>query len=137
MYAANLTAYYVALDRWDDARERARFVLERPVAARADIDVAFVVQHVAAIAALDPSEARGRATAGCERAAHLLGYVDAWLERMDNERQQSEQREYDRVVAAARAFLGEDGFTALLAEGRAWNERRALAEAALVCSPTA
>jgi predicted ATPase/class 3 adenylate cyclase len=128
MYMANLAAYYVSSSRWDDARVVARQVLLRPRAAKADIDVAYTIQHLAAVAALEAT-AEGTTPPEAERAAPLLGFVDAWLERLDNERQLTEQREYERITDAFRHMFSRAGFAALAEAGRSWSEKRALAEA--------
>jgi predicted ATPase/class 3 adenylate cyclase len=134
-YMANLAAYYVALSRWDEARAVARQVLFlRPRPPRAEIDIAYTIQHLAAIAALEP-KAEGQMPLEAERAAQLLGFVDAWLERLENERQLTEQREYERVAGALDRIFSPAGFSALAEAGRSWSEKRALTEALHLASP--
>ena len=54
-----------------------------------------------------------------ERAAHLLGFVEAWLESNQLQLVIFDHTNYARGVAAARAKLDEAAFTTAWAEGRA------------------
>ena len=54
-----------------------------------------------------------------ERAAHLLGFVEAWLESNQLHLVIFDHANYARGIAAARAQLDEAAFTAAWAEGRA------------------
>jgi hypothetical protein len=91
----------------------------------------FSLQHLAAIAVLsardnDPSM---RDIGG--RAARLIGYVDARLNDLEALREYSEQQEYDATVAALSRSLGEE-HESLAAQGRAWSQEKAVAEASLL-----
>jgi predicted ATPase/class 3 adenylate cyclase len=127
-YLSNLAAYLIAANRWQDARLRAAESLTHGLALRADIDIIFVLQHFAAIAALRPAEGAAAAE-DRKRATALLGYADAQLAARDGSREETEQQEYDRVIAVLRKALGADEYGRLMEEGRNWSEERAIAEA--------
>jgi non-specific serine/threonine protein kinase len=130
-YLSNLAAYYVAMDRWDDASACSREVLDRRSVGRDDIDSLLAVQHLAAVAALRSSFER------CDdrsRAAQLLGFVDAKLAEIRSERQWTERQEYDRTVRALHAELGPDEYALLANEGRLWSDQRAISEALLIAA---
>ncbi|HYK51940.1 MAG TPA: hypothetical protein VEV38_00205, partial [Candidatus Eremiobacteraceae bacterium] len=76
--------------------------------------------HLAVLAALD-GDAR--------RAARLLGYVDAQNTALGLQREPTEQWGYDKIMTALRETLSEDEITTLAAEGTAWSEDQAAAEA--------
>jgi tetratricopeptide (TPR) repeat protein len=54
-----------------------------------------------------------------ERAAHLLGFVEAWLESNQLQLVFFDQTNYARAVAAARTQLGEEVFNTAWGKGRA------------------
>jgi len=64
-----------------------------------------------------------------ERAAHLLGFVEAWLESNQLHLVIFDHANYARGIAAARAQLDEAAFTAAWAEGRVmtWEQASKLA----------
>jgi DNA-binding CsgD family transcriptional regulator/tetratricopeptide (TPR) repeat protein len=66
-----------------------------------------------------------------ERAAHLLGFVEAWLESNQLQLVFFDHTNYARGIAAARAQLDEAAFAAAWAEGRAMTLEQAI-EYALV-----
>ena len=85
----NVTAYLVALDRLAEARVTAREALEAADEIQSDLHSAVAIQHLAAVAA----------TCGdAERAARLTGYVDAAYARLENVREPTESREYQRMI---------------------------------------
>jgi hypothetical protein len=61
-----------------------------------------------------------------------LGFVDERLARLEIAREYTEQREYDRAIAALRSELDAAALEAALSQGRAWTEERAVAEALLI-----
>ncbi len=131
---SNMTAYLVALDCFDDARSYASQALEAVQDVRSPVLLAFVLQHVAAIAALhggssDPQPAKQR-----EYAATLLGFVDARLRSFGACRDYTERQEYDRVVAALRTAQGER-IDELMALGERWGEEAAVALAFRLAQP--
>jgi predicted ATPase/class 3 adenylate cyclase len=124
----NMAAYLVALGRYGEARVAGREALGMARDVHYQVLVAWALQHLAATAALRPSDdAADRA-----RAARLLGYVDARLGALGTHREYTEEREYDSVLAALRESLGPLELERLRAEGGAWTEEAAVAEGMLV-----
>jgi predicted ATPase/class 3 adenylate cyclase len=121
----NLAAYLTALERYDEARANAGEALLLAREEQAEADVAFTVQHLAAIMALRPDTSQDAR----ERAARLLGFSDERLGALDAPREYTEQLEYDKIIATLRQTLGQQRFSELMAEGKHWNEERAMAEA--------
>jgi predicted ATPase/transcriptional regulator with XRE-family HTH domain len=125
----NMAAYYVALERFDDAR---RFAAESLALARdlqARVFVVWTLQHVVAIAALRQRESVVRESRDRERAARLLGFVDAGVVALDAVREYTEQQEYERVLDALRAALPAAELERLMDYGRGWTEDDAVIEA--------
>ncbi|MBC5804690.1 MAG: hypothetical protein DLM53_05930 [Candidatus Eremiobacter antarcticus] len=121
----NMAAYLTALARFEEARSHAHQALKLAREEQAEADVAFTLQHLAAIDALKPDNGAD----GRMRAARLIGFVDARLASLDSAREYTEQVEYDRVQAALRDTLQPDQLDTLIDEGRHWNEERAVSEA--------
>lgn len=88
--------------------------------ARLELAIAWALQHLALLAALDGD---GR------RAAQLLGYVDAGFTQMGYKREPTEQWGYDKLLATLHETLREDEIAPLLTEGATWSEDRAVEEA--------
>jgi predicted ATPase/class 3 adenylate cyclase len=126
-YLSNLAAYLVAGGQWQDARMRASESLNRSVAHRAEVDIVFALQHLAAVAAL--RNRQGAAEEDAARAAGLLGYVDEHLAVVGGSREQTELQEYERMASALKEALGDAEYERLSEEGRHWPEERAIAEA--------
>ncbi len=125
---SNMAAYLVALDCFDDARAYALQALEVARDIRAPVLSAFVLQHFAAIAALQDTsrnQALGRKT---ERAPMLLGFVEARLRSLGARRDYTERQEHERVVAVLRGALGER-LDKLMALGAQWSEAAAVTAA--------
>jgi predicted ATPase/DNA-binding XRE family transcriptional regulator len=121
----NMTAYLVALDCFDDARSYASQALQAARDVHAPVLTAFVLQHVAAIAALARGPGGPRPT-NLERAAILLGFVEARLKSLGACRDYTELQEHERVVAALRASFGERLET-LTTLGAQWSEEASVA----------
>jgi len=121
----NIAAYLTALERYDDARGHAREALQLAREEQAEADVAFTLQHLAAIGALSAAEDE----ASRIRAARLLGFVDARLAMLDSKREYTEQVEYERMRTALHETLDAETLDKLIEEGRLWNEERAISEA--------
>jgi tetratricopeptide (TPR) repeat protein len=64
-----------------------------------------------------------------ERAARLIGYMDEWVRRNDFHRRPSEQKRYDKAVAALRERLSDREIAVLAAEGARYGDERAMDEA--------
>ncbi|HKE36971.1 MAG TPA: tetratricopeptide repeat protein, partial [Candidatus Baltobacteraceae bacterium] len=117
---ANITAYRIALSDLVGARAAACEGLRLARKVRHEPLIAITLQHLAVLAALD-GDAR--------RAARLLGYVDAQNTALGLQREPTEQWGYDKIMTALRETLSEDEITTLAAEGTAWSEDQAAAEA--------
>lgn len=124
----NIAAYLIALDCFDDARAYAAQALAAVQDVKRTVLTACVLQHIAAIAALANYPDVRRGPAARERAAMLLGFVDARLASLEARREYTESQEYDRVVEALRAALGER-LERVMALGAEWTEDGALAVA--------
>jgi hypothetical protein len=121
---ADVAAYLIACDRWDDAREHARKALDLAQETQYDVCRASTIQHLAAIAALAPCDDEARSeTSAC--GARLLGYVDALIATLDAARQDTERQEYDRVLTALDQTLGAARRASFMAEGAALKSERA------------
>ncbi|HLW37535.1 MAG TPA: tetratricopeptide repeat protein [Candidatus Eremiobacteraceae bacterium] len=121
----NIAAYLTALERYDDARTHAREALQLARQEQAEADVAFTLQHLAAIGALHATDDDTSRL----RAARLLGFVDARLASLDSAREYTEQLEYERMRSALHEALDAERLDKLIEEGRHWNEERAITEA--------
>jgi tetratricopeptide (TPR) repeat protein len=122
----NVSAYLIAEDRFDEARTHARESLVLACESRHGAWLALALQHLAAVAALDPN--RARELQSLFRAANLLGYVNESAAHAGFRRETTEQREYERIVPILREKLG-TRFDQLLNAGSSWPEDRAVAEA--------
>lgn len=81
----------------------------------------------------DQVRKRGRGAGGASASCTALGAAEAICAIADT-MGPSERREYNRMVAAAQAELGEEAFAAVWAEGRALAVEQAIAEALDECS---
>jgi predicted ATPase/tetratricopeptide (TPR) repeat protein len=128
----NMAAYLVASAQYDEARAYAREALVLSRDAQAEVWLAFAMQHLAAVAALKPINNSGDYRANRERAARLIGYVDARIAALEHRREYTEQQEHDAMLAALRDTLGQDDFAKLMREGSAWSEDQAVEAALLI-----
>ncbi|HXO18231.1 MAG TPA: tetratricopeptide repeat protein, partial [Candidatus Dormibacteraeota bacterium] len=124
----NMAAYLVALDCFDDARAHALQALVEALDVKATVLTACVLQHVAAVGALQPYSDELLAERGRERAAMLLGFVDARFAALEAGREYTEQQEYDRVTSSLRERFG-DRLAEVMSLGAAWKEDGAVAVA--------
>jgi len=124
----NVAAYAIALDRFDEAREAAKEALTAALDLQYRVIVVLALQHLAAIAALEPNAAADAGAAQI-RAARILGFVEARLAELDAARDFTERQEYDRLSARLREVLDEAAVRKHSEEGKGWNEDRAVAEA--------
>ncbi|MGC1757734.1 MAG: adenylate/guanylate cyclase domain-containing protein [Candidatus Cybelea sp.] len=125
----NIAAYLIALERYEDACVFARDGLAAARATQWEAGILWGLQHVAAIAAIRPADDAEHLRGNRVGAARLLGYVDARLDAIEALRQYTERQEYDKMLAALRDALGEDQLAKLTAEGAAWSEDQAVAQA--------
>jgi predicted ATPase len=123
----NMAAYLVALDCFDDARSHASRALAAARDVKATVLTAYILQHFAAVGILRHLSDTKHSDAP-ERAAMLLGFVDARLRALQARREFTERQEYDRIVGAIRDRFGERG-SDLVALGAQWNEENAIAVA--------
>ncbi len=119
----NSAAYRIALGNLRAARESAREGLRVARQVRNEQGIAFALQHLALLAALGDN---------ARRAAQLLGYVDAQYTALGMQREPTEQWGYDNLMAALRETLSADEIAQLAADGAAWTEDQAVAEALAV-----
>jgi len=128
---ANMAAYLIALDRYDEARE----VVRGAIPAARDPDdgygIVLLLQRAAAIAALRPADDQESARDDLLRAGRLLGYVDRNIGSIAKA-EYTEQSEYERALAALRRRLDLGELVRLMDESRLWSEADAVAEALLV-----
>ena len=122
----NVTAYLIALNCFDDARDYGAQALSVLREVKQTVLTAYALQHLAAVAALQPNSNKRSADAARKRAAMLLGFVDAWLASLGAQREYTERQEYERVIAALRMAMGER-LQSLMALGAEWTEDVAVA----------
>ncbi|HEY2475613.1 MAG TPA: helix-turn-helix domain-containing protein [Candidatus Cybelea sp.] len=117
---ANITAYCIALQRWDEAITYANEALSLASSNSLDVVVTWVLLHLAAIDALAPMRDR-------ERAARLLGYIDAQLAALEAPLEYTERQNYDRANAGLIESLGAERVAELHNEGGHWTGEDAVA----------
>ncbi|MGB8964169.1 MAG: helix-turn-helix domain-containing protein [Candidatus Cybelea sp.] len=123
----NMAAYFIALDCFDDARACATQALLAVRDVKQTVLTAYVLQHLAAVGVLQGQSEQRRVAAAPKRAM-LLGFVDAWLTKLEARREYTERQEYERVIAALRAAMG-DHLASTMAHGAEWTEAVAVAVA--------
>lgn len=124
----NMAAYLIALDCFDDARMYAKQALLAVSDVKLTVLTACMLQHLAAVAVLQTYPDNGSAQEGRERAAMLLGFVDARLTSLEAQREYTEQQEYDRMMTALSASIG-TRLSEVMALGAEWTEEGAVAVA--------
>lgn len=120
----NMAAYLIAMDCFDDARTHALEALRLARDVNFIVLAVYVLQHFAAVGALQQYGDASRQKLNRERAAMLLGFVNARLRALEAGREYTEQQEYDRIRKALRKELG-GRFDAVMALGAEWNEDEA------------
>ncbi len=124
----NLSAYLIALDRWNDAERDAREALALALDRQIPAATVWALHHLSAILALRGYEDDRAELAARRRAAQLLGFVDARIAELRMRRDFTEQKEYERALRALSSALRGEA-DALRDEGRRWNQERAAEEA--------
>lgn len=124
----NMSAYLVALNCFEDARAYAAQALAAVQDVKRTVLTACVLQHIAAAAVLQAYRDPRRGREARERAAMLLGFVDARLASLEAQREYTERQEYERVLAALNAELGER-LPSIMAIGAEWTEDGAVSVA--------
>ena len=122
-----MAMFFIALDAFGDARTRARESLAIAREQGWDLNVAFALQHLAAIAALHAYPDVATALEQRRRASRLLGFIDVRLGELNTTREPAEQRAYDRARTALAADLGAGEFEACARRGAAFTEDQAVA----------
>jgi tetratricopeptide (TPR) repeat protein len=116
----NMAAYRVASGDVDGARVSVREGLRWARQAQYPLLIAIALQHLALLAAQRKVD---------DRAAHLLGYVDAQFRELGYERQPTEKWGYVKVTTTLRERLSDAEIEKLAAEGATWSEDTAVEEA--------
>jgi predicted ATPase/class 3 adenylate cyclase len=124
----NAASYLLALERIDEAYERARAALEISVRIKRGLISAIAIGHLARIAA-----AHGE----YERAARLMGYVDAVYSGRGIVREHTEAVGYDEAMKALASQLSQERLAELLAEGAKLSQDAAVAMAMAFTLPIA
>jgi predicted ATPase len=128
IHLANMTAYLVDLGRFDEARGAAREALELSREVHAEVVAAVVMQHLAATAALRSRHENDAASEDRERAARILGYVDARFAALKAVREFTEAREYDAILRTLVDWRDRDAIDDLMNDGALWSEAHAVDE---------
>jgi predicted ATPase/alkylhydroperoxidase/carboxymuconolactone decarboxylase family protein YurZ len=127
----NLAAYLVALGKWEEAKTHAREALALGLDRQVASATIWAIHHLAAIAALRPSRRVAAALDDRRRAARLIGFVDARLTEFKMRRDFTEQKEFERIMAALdEALHGE--VSRLGDEGGTWSIPQAAQEAGYI-----
>ncbi len=116
----NSAAYCIALDDLTSARASVREGLRCARQAGAEELIAVSLQHLALLSGL---------AGNGQRAAALLGYVDAQYRELGLERERTEKRGYDRLMVALHEQLNEDEIAKLTAQGATWSQDHAVEQA--------
>ncbi|HMF28138.1 MAG TPA: hypothetical protein VKE42_05165, partial [Candidatus Cybelea sp.] len=119
-WQVNIAAYRIALSDLYGARGSAREGLRVSRQARNELCLAIAFQHLALLAAIGGDSRRG---------AQLLGHVNARYDELGMKRETTEQRGYEKLLAALREEFTSDQIELLAAEGALWSEDHAVAEA--------
>jgi predicted ATPase/class 3 adenylate cyclase len=123
---SNCSAYLIALTRFDEAQRAALEALDLARDAGLPIVAVFALQHLAAAAALRPSDSGADRLAGLRRVACVLGYVDLRIaDWKHNGRQYTEQLEYEKMLPSLRAALGA-ALDKHMSDGKQWSEDQAV-----------
>ncbi len=116
----NLAAYSLALERPDDTRTFAHEGLSIAIAMRLPDLIALAIQHLASVAG---------ESGALERAARLLGYVDARYAELGLQRDTSERITFERLRTRLAESFSDADIAANLSMGAAMTEDQAVAEA--------
>jgi tetratricopeptide (TPR) repeat protein len=124
---SNSAAYFIALERYREAREHAVEALQRSHAIGSVHCAFWVMQHLAAVAVFAGDSLDDNTL--LRRAASILGFVDEATTQRGIPRYRTETQEYDKMLAALREALGDEELATSMRAGKAWSEERAFAEA--------
>ena len=128
MSLSNLSAYLIALGRYEEGLRCAHEALRRSRAVGRATVVAWTLQHLAAIAIRNEHRS-GDTAPSLRRAANILGFVNESARQTASERYFTEQQEYDKIMSALREVFDEGKLAKFMADGKEWSEHQAVAEA--------
>jgi hypothetical protein len=117
-----MSVYLASLARYDEAENVACEALKIARERGEDAATAWALQHLGAIAAFRPKIEAEQGRTAHERAARVLGYVDARLVALGSGRLFAGEQEYDRLLALLRDALGGQAVADLMAEAAAMTE---------------
>jgi hypothetical protein len=115
----NLTSYYIAADRFIDAKLTAFNGLHKAMALGWPAAVARMIEFIALLSALGGDYVQ---------AGHLVGYSERFYETETASREITEQRAYDRLCAILAASLDRSRLAELRAEGSGMSEKTVVEE---------
>jgi tetratricopeptide (TPR) repeat protein len=124
-----ISLYLTALDRYDEAYERARATLEQAKEYRCTVYVAWALGNLATTTVLRGGVEPERRAAVYELAARTLGFVDARLVTSGSARLPLLQPRYERVLDMLREAMGPQKVSDLMAAGAEMTEQQAVEEA--------
>ena len=125
----DMSAYLIALGRYDEAAARACEALALARDYQRDVYVAWALQHLAAIAVLRSRAESEREPSPYVQAARILGFVDARLATTGSAVVLWQQQQHDRVLGMVREAVGADTAAQLMAVGAAMSEDQVVEEA--------
>ncbi len=124
-----VSLYLTALDRYDEAYDRARATLDRAKEYSCTVYVAWALGNLATTAVLRTGVEPESRTPIYELAARILGFADARLVTSGSERLPLLQPRYERVLDMLREALGVEKVNELMAVGAEMTEQQAVEEA--------
>lgn len=124
----SITAYLIALGRYDEARATANEALKLACNLSLIVLVAASLKHLALLALLQP-QVNGRSSAAANAcAARLLGFVDARCSTLSAE-EPGLEHQYAKAFAILRDAMGPDNVTNLMAAGATMTDEEAIEQA--------
>ena len=127
---SGISAYLIALDRFDAGRTYALEALEGSRKPRFGVFMLWILQHLSAAVALKAQAANEALKAPYERTARVFGYIDAHSPARDF----TERVEYERTIEALRSVLSSDELNHLMSAGSAMSEDEAIEQAIVECT---
>jgi tetratricopeptide (TPR) repeat protein len=125
---ANLAAYLLASDRYDEARTSAREALDFSRLAHGATTVIWALQHLAMVAALRSQRQDGRPE-DLARAARLLSFTHTRIAELGGQGDFSEQEERKRLKSVLKKALPQSEFDRWYFAGTTMTETQAIDEA--------
>jgi predicted ATPase len=122
----NMSAYLIALSRFDEARECAREALDVAREQALGALAARALQRLAAAVVLQHRDTPEPRFEKYIQAAQLLGFVDARLLALESSQDPSERGEHDQALLVLRDALGAEELASLVAAGATMTEDEAV-----------